>query len=119
MNPDNHIDRRRYTRAPIHVEIYCEGEKDSRKRGKGVICLYATDISVGGVFLESTVPFALDSLLYLRFVLPTAKEEIRIMGKVVRHQIDQDNLLEGMGIEFTHIGFAEKSLIEEYINSKQ
>ncbi|MDD5687061.1 MAG: PilZ domain-containing protein [Elusimicrobia bacterium] len=112
------IEKRKYPRAPIDTEIFVEGTNNqTRQRGKGVICLYASDISVGGIFLESSVSFDVGSEIYLRFKLPNAERPIRLIGKIIRQQISNDNFVEGIGIEFNRISFEDKKIIEEYVKS--
>jgi c-di-GMP-binding flagellar brake protein YcgR len=110
-------EQRQSKRVPIEAEIFCEGKPFQGERGKGNIIINTANISGNGIFLETSVPFALCTIIYLRFILPGSTEEILCEGKVARHHTDLDKKFRGMGIEFTRISFRDKRRIEEYIDN--
>lgn len=115
---DKFVERRKYPRAPVRVEIYCEELKDDDKRGTGIICFYATDISLGGIFLETKVSFKIGDTLHLQFKLPKVKDTIRVKGNVVRTSGRSTDLLPGVGIAFERLRYEDKRLIEGYVISE-
>lgn len=108
-------EKRQYTRAPVRVEIICDELKDEQRRGEAVLCFYSTDISLGGVFLETSVPFKVGDTLHIRFVLPRVDKSIITIGKVVRLGQSGAGSVPGIGIEFERLNFDDKKLIEGYV----
>lgn len=112
---DKFAEKRKYPRAPVKVEIICDELKDEDRRGIGVLCFYSSDISIGGIFLETTVPFSVGATLHLKFTLPNVKRDVKTVGKVVRTKEGDANLLVGIGIEFQHLSYEDKKVIEGYV----
>jgi uncharacterized protein (TIGR02266 family) len=107
--------KRQYPRAPVRVEILCDELKADERRGIGILCFYSNDISIGGIFLETTVLFKIGDTLHLQFTLPKLEKPLRVVGKVVRTNESNPNALPGIGIEFEHLGFEAKKIIEGYV----
>ena len=107
-------ENRQYPRAPIKVEVLCEELDEEQRRGTAVLCFYSTNISLGGVFLETTVPMPIDSTVHMKFSLPHVDRQLSVTGKVVRIQ-KHPNLLPGIGIEFIHLSYEDKKIIEGYV----
>lgn len=112
---DKFAEKRKYPRAPVKVEIICDELKDEDRRGIGVLCFYSSDISIGGIFLETTVPFSVGATLHLKFTLPNVKRDVKTVGKVIRTKEGDANLLVGIGIEFQHLSYEDKKVIEGYV----
>ncbi|MBD3271836.1 MAG: hypothetical protein GF384_04770 [Elusimicrobia bacterium] len=108
-------ERRRYPRAPIRVEIYCEEVQDELRRGSGILCFYSTDISLGGIFLETEVPFKIGDTIHLKFALPEHDNDMRLTGKVVRIREKNATLVPGIGVEFEHLSQEDKRTIEYFV----
>ncbi|MFH0926866.1 MAG: PilZ domain-containing protein [bacterium] len=119
------------TIPPLKVEIYCADEnlKGLKSKGEGVISLFISNISLGGIFLSSSIPFEVGATLHLNFEIPIADNPIHIVGKVVRNNFDDQNpmrrddfdnqnVMLGVAIEFTKISYDDEKKLEEYINSK-
>lgn len=86
---DEDDDRRRGERIPINDEF-----------GRLAETTYISDLSEYGVYVKTTQPPALGSMVALRFtVLLDDPVLIEAQGRVVRHADDQS----GMGIEFTDL----------------
>jgi Tfp pilus assembly protein PilZ len=56
----------------------------------------AKNASLGGVFIEAPVAFAIDEEIALIFTLPDQGEPIRVVGKIVW------NAPSGLGVAFQH-----------------
>lgn len=66
------------------------------------------DLSAGGVFILSNAPLSKGSAVQLLFAL--AEGEMRIEG-IVRYSKPK----EGMGVEFTQMGVADRARLQELI----
>ena len=77
------------------------------------ILAWWTDISQGGVFIQTKDPLPVGEQVKLKIRLPSGSKLYRAIG-VVRHRLD----LVGMGLEFTHLHLEAKRLIEETANRK-
>ena len=81
-------DQRRTDRLPINAEFSGLGEGSA----------YVADLSTRGVFVHTSSPAPVGSVVELRFtVLVGDPFVLRASGKVVRHQQGPDG---GMGVEF-------------------
>ncbi|MFH1380250.1 MAG: PilZ domain-containing protein [bacterium] len=108
-------DRRKHSRAPVRIEIYCEELKGRDKKGAGIVSFYSTDISLGGIFLETDVSFKIGDILHLQFILPKLKETLKLNGIVVRATGSRDDQLPGIGLAFENLSYDDKRIIEGYV----
>jgi type IV pilus assembly protein PilZ len=96
------IENRRHQRAPLDVSVEFVGKgSEARLRGR------ARDISVGGMFIETTEPLAFASELTVHITLPAQKQSFMLPG-VVRWARDG-----GMGVQFGLVGARETHAITE------
>ena len=58
------------------------------------------NISLGGLFLETTQPLPLQSRLQIRFRIPTQPEPIEVSGEVRWVEAGGPNQAAGMGVRF-------------------
>ena len=65
--------------------------------------------------METNVPFKIGDTLHLKFKLPKMDTSLRIVGKVVRTNEKSADLLPGIGIEFEHLSYEDKRVIEGYV----
>ena len=101
------IDLRRHQRATIDVSVEFVGKgSDTRLRGR------AKDISVGGMFIETTEPLAFSSEITVHVTLPSQKTPFMLPG-VVRWTRDG-----GMGVQFGLVGARETHAITELTRGK-
>jgi len=97
-------DRRQFPRYDIKLEVFCT----ARQR---TMTAQTRDISTGGVFLCTTSPEPIGTLLLIALRLP-GDREVRLAGRVVHHLKAL-----GMGIQFlVYEGDGEKAL-QSYIES--
>lgn len=108
-------EKRHYPRAPVRVEVFCEDLPADQRRGSAVLCFYSVNVSVGGIFLESEVPFRSGSRIFLRFTLPDSAQPLRLVGRVVRISGRHPETVPGMGVEFEHLGYTEERVIREFV----
>lgn len=83
---------------------------DAENRTSGGLSFEASDLSMGGVFLRSTVLFELGEELGLEFQLGGALVKAR--AKVVRVSTDERA---GMGIAFTRIDPAHREALQQFL----
>ncbi|MEA2751637.1 MAG: hypothetical protein QOI41_5780 [Myxococcales bacterium] len=99
------IEQRRYARAPINspASFSVKGKTD---KTEGL----AKDISVGGMFIETTAPagFGADVIVHLTLRAPGASPEMVALPGVVRWVRDG-----GMGVQFGLLGAVETHIITE------
>ena len=107
-------EKRLYPRRPIRTQVVFENE-DS----EGELYFFSTDISAGGLFLESDVPVNLGTQVFLRFSLTPKARPIQATGEVVRVMRDQNDVgpgKVGIGIRFIYIHPLDRELIQDFIS---
>jgi type IV pilus assembly protein PilZ len=80
---------------------------------------YIQNLSVGGIFIETSTPLKVGTRLKVQFCLPEMEKEILADGVVVR-RVDlhtKDPRLAGMGIQFSELTSGDKLVLDEYIRS--
>ncbi len=93
-------ERRRYPRAPLVTQVECQG---------CTTLAFSRDVSMGGMFLETTDPPAPESKVALRFNIDDGGETIIAQGKVLYCVAKL-----GIGIEFTEISPSDRGRIASY-----
>ncbi len=93
-------ERRRYPRAHLVTQVECQG---------CTTLAYSRDVSMGGMFIETTNPPDPESNVALRFNIDDGGETILAQGKVLYCVAKL-----GMGIEFTEISPADRERIAIY-----
>jgi Tfp pilus assembly protein PilZ len=96
------VEQRRYARAPINSPSAFSLNGKSEKTD-GLV----KDISVGGMFIETTAPAAFGSDVVVHVTLPGANDPLALPG-VVRWVRDG-----GMGVQFGLLGAKETHIITE------
>jgi uncharacterized protein (TIGR02266 family) len=98
-------ERRLSQRVPVTmwVEEITDGTQVFRRAG---------NLSVGGLYLDKTIPMPMGTVVNLRFTLPGQTEPLHIGGTIV--SIDPDLEL-GMGVKFSTIDDASRLRIEKYL----
>jgi c-di-GMP-binding flagellar brake protein YcgR len=93
--------RRQFPRAPLATQIQCEG---------CMALAYSRDVSVGGMFVETTVPCEKGARVELRFHLNDG-------GPVILAQAEVKYLVPklGMGVEFLNLSPADRERLENYV----
>ena len=115
MDESEFLEKRKYPRAPVEVEIHSSELPEDQQKGKGLLCFFSKNISVGGIFLETTMPLEIGSVIYMRFNLPSSPTPIITQAIIVRINKKGTDLTPGMGIEFRHLSYADKTTIDEYV----
>ena len=107
-------EKRIYPRKTLRSQLIFEDES-----GEGFIYFYSTDISLGGIFLESDIPLKVGTQVLLSFTLRDGETPIRGTGMVVRleHQAEDNQPVVGMGLQFVGLPEGAKKKIQEFIEA--
>jgi Tfp pilus assembly protein PilZ len=100
------VEKRGAARSAIHVSLEFV-RKDSQEKLSGV----GTDISVGGMFVETATPAAFGSSIVVRARFPGHKDEL-VLPAVVRWKSPI-----GMGVQFGLLGVRETHVITEIVKA--
>jgi hypothetical protein len=102
------VEMRRYARTPINVSVEFT-PKDEKRALSGV----ATDISLGGMFIETKTPAAFNASIVVRLRLPGQKEDTVIPATVRWTRAD------GMGLQFGLTGVRDTHAITELVKKAE
>ena len=85
---------------------------------------YCTDLSEGGVLIQTETPIVTGIRLNIKFRLPNAIKLIDVIGEVVwshKHIPGQDalKLIPGMGVKFLNLDPLGKRYIETFVNKER
>jgi Tfp pilus assembly protein PilZ len=70
---------------------------------------FVKDISIEGVFIETSIPFSVGELISMTFLLPEHEKKIKIHGEIVR--IDE----QGIGVQFK-TSQVQKEIIKSFVD---
>ena len=106
-------EKRVHPRRTLRTQVIFEDES-----GEGFIYFYSTDVSLGGLFLESDIPLKVGTRVFLSFSLRDGEAPIRAVGRVVRVERETAESLSiiGMGVQFSDLPEAAKQLIQNYVD---
>lgn len=97
--------KRQSPRRPIRVDLdLIEGDR--------IIPVYSKDVSRGGIFIETSKPLPVGTVVTLQYILPRRSYPVKIRGRVV-HVVTAPSRSCGMGIKFLDIDEGGLSLFEE------
>ncbi len=105
------IMRRDSVRLPL--KLWTEGLVDGRLDFHN-----CSNLSVGGIFIESAEPYDVGKTVQIEFNLPGVYDPIKVTGKVVS-RIDEVHAdgVRGNGFKFTDLSEADRHLIEKFIET--
>jgi len=106
--------RRQTSRLPLR--LWTEGRSEGRLDFHN-----CSNLSVDGIFIETTNPYPLHEIVDIEFNLPGVHEPISVRARVVS-VLDEDNAgasIMGNGFTFEHLADAELKLIQSYIDAAQ
>ncbi len=114
MNQNIDEGKRKYLRLKTQIQVDYTLDDE-------VELLYSTNISEGGLFLETVNPFPAGTKLLLRFNLPNSDKIIEVVGEVV-YKVEEIFDIEewdlpGMGIRFMAVNPEDAALIRKFIES--
>lgn len=100
-------DRRDSMRVPIQLLVRDTGLGGSFEP-------YAGNLGIGGVYFEAAHP-PVGTRLELRFLVPGAREEIRVSGEVLR--VSQEGSRFGAHVKFVDIELDDELAIARYLQA--
>ncbi len=104
-------ERRKHPRVPLKLLIQYRFDTFDE-----FLIEYATDVSIGGMFIRTDDPHEEGSIVYLQFALRDGVKIIEGLGRVVRVNPPGDaSRIPGMGIEFVQLDAESKEIIEEIV----
>ncbi len=106
--------RRRHPRTALSllVQYRCDSFED-------FLAEYATNISLGGMFIATAEPREAGELIYLQFTLKDGSKLIEGLGRVVRvNAPGEKGRTAGMGVEFVSFDEASMALIEDICGAR-
>lgn len=78
---------------------------------------HAVNLSAGGMFVRTTEPNEIGSMVYLQFRLADGEKLIEGLGEVV-HVNPPEHAVPGMGIEFVNLDKDSRRLIDQIIKDR-
>jgi len=96
----------RYERQ-LDVEVVADGKKHTSR---------TVNISLGGLFLDSSTPLELGMTVQLRFQLPTQPEPVEVAGDV-RWVVKKDGNHSGIGIRFQGLRARDVWALNQFFQS--
>ena len=99
-------ERRRYPRIPVEIFIEYEALEQFFKD-------YVTNISRGGIFIQTETPLPIGTKLYIRFLLPGSQEVIKTEGEVVWRS--EEGKQRGMGVAFKKLDREARDRVEAIV----
>lgn len=105
-------EKRVYPRRILRTQVIFEDES-----GEGFIYFYSTDVSMGGIFLESDIPLKVGTRVFLSFALRDGDTPIRVIGRVVRVERETAESLRivGMGVQFSDLSDSAQKILQVYV----
>ncbi len=108
-------EKRQNQRHPLRTKM------DYRAQSGGDFLFeYTTNISRGGIFIETREPLPEDTVVEMRFQPPEADQAIEVQGKVVwvnPWREGEDNPNPGMGIQFEDLSDESRELITQLVRA--
>jgi c-di-GMP-binding flagellar brake protein YcgR len=96
-------DRRHLPRAPLATQVECD---------RCMSLAFSRDVSLGGMFIETTDPLPVGSCITVRFNLGHNDRVVTAIAQVAYHVEKM-----GMGVMFKEIEPKDREAIEEYVKS--
>ena len=111
METKDRVNKREDPRVDVHIRV------DAFTRDL-FVSNYMTNISRGGLFIQTEYPLPISSGIHLKFTLPEINMEIESDGKVIwTYDIKKGTgrITPGMGIKFINMTSEQMNLLENYI----
>ncbi len=110
---DAAVDIMRRDSVRLSLRLWTEGLVDGRLDFHN-----CSNLSVGGIFIESAEPYDVGKAVQIEFNLPGVYDPVKVTGEVVS-RIDEANVggVRGNGFKFVDLGDADRQLIEKFIET--
>jgi uncharacterized protein (TIGR02266 family) len=97
------------------IDVWLNAEFQSSKE---LVSCYMTNISKGGMFLQTDDPLELEAVMALTFQLPGQEHTIRVKGKVVWSNPSSGTGKPGMGVQFTEMPIEDRHILDGFIQAE-
>ena len=104
-------ERRLFSRKAFQTDVVFVDEF-----GEGLFFVKSFDISMGGIFLASSIPVRLGTLLFLSFTLPSHRRPIKLTGEVMRITNPHLSSFQGMGLRFVGLSEMARKRLEDFLS---
>ncbi len=94
--------KREYERKPFNTTVDYSTESGSHRD-------FIKDISNGGVFIETRIPYSVGEEISMTFLLPEQEKKIKIQGVIVR--VDA----QGIGVKFK-MSQVQKEIVKSFVD---
>jgi type IV pilus assembly protein PilZ len=108
-------ENRQHERAPIRLQL---NYRDAT--GGNFLLQQATNISDGGIFIETEHPLPVGAHLLVRFQPPSSSDELELDGEVmwINAWVEGgENLNPGMGIRFKNVSDEDRATIASIVKA--
>ncbi|MEE2829535.1 MAG: TIGR02266 family protein [Myxococcota bacterium] len=108
-------ENRRHQRAPLRMQL---NYRDAT--GGNFLIEHATNISRGGIFIETEHPLPIGAQLAIQFQAEGSEEPIQVEGEVMwvnAWKEGGENPNPGMGIRFTNLSDSDRATIASIVKS--
>lgn len=106
------MDKRKFKRLAANIQVRIHARKTSPETLKEIQSKIS-NISLGGVFIETQHPFPIGTVIEMEFSLPNSNLKTRAKG-IVKWS-DPTGKVRGMGIEFLQVSIEEKDRLQDYL----
>jgi uncharacterized protein (TIGR02266 family) len=100
------LERRQGSRVPVQIWVEEKSERE----------LYfqrSANLSLGGIYLENTIPHPVGTRVTLRFTLPGDEQKLEVRAEVAAAIAGEEEF--GMGLKFIDLGDGVADRIKQYI----
>lgn len=104
------IEKRKHPRIDVWIEV-------TFKSSNEFVTSYMSNISKGGVYIQTEDPMDLGTVLALTFQLPGQENLIKIKGKVVWYNPPGGMKVPGMGVQFAEMPEEDRHILEGFLEA--
>ncbi|MDF1535628.1 MAG: TIGR02266 family protein [bacterium] len=105
------VENRKHPRVDVWIEVTFKSPME-------LVCSFMPNISKGGMFIQTSEPLALGTVLALAFQLPGQENLIRVKGKVVWNSPPGRGRKPGMGVQFNEMPEEDRHILEGFIQAQ-
>jgi len=100
------VERRQGNRVPVQIWV-------EEKTDRELYFQRSANLSIGGIYLENTIPHPVGTRVNLRFQLPGDADKIEVKAEVAAAIAGEEEF--GMGLKFIDLGADIADKIKQYI----
>ena len=100
------VERRQGSRVPVQIWV-------EEKTDRELYFQRSANLSIGGIYLENTIPHPVGTRVNLRFQLPGDADKIEVKAEVAAAIAGEEEF--GMGLKFIDLGADIADKIKQYI----